>query len=149
MPPVKLTWYEGLRAPLPPELEEGRTLGNPQGGMLFHGSKALLSSGGVYAESPRIIPEARMKDLASSFPPKTLPSVEGGHYANWVNACKGRDTAVAGFEYSAHLTEICQLGNVAKRAQGRIVWDDAAMKVTNLSEANRFVSREYRSGWSL
>ncbi len=148
MPPVKLTWYEGLRAPLPPELEDGRTMGHPEGGLLFKGSKAFATAG-VYAESPRIIPEARMQELAASLPPKSLPAVEGGHYANWARACKGQDTAVADFEYSAHLTEICQLGNIAKRMQKRIVWDAEKMAVTNLPEANRFVAPEYRAGWSL
>lgn len=148
MPPVKLTWYEGLRAPLPPELEDGRTMGHPEGGLLFKGSKAFAMAG-VYAESPRIIPEARMQELVPSLPPKSRPTIEGGHYANWARACKGQDKAVADFEYSAHLTEICQLGNIAKRMQKRIVWDAEKMAVTNLPEANRFVAPEYRAGWSL
>jgi hypothetical protein len=116
--------------------------------LLFKGSKAFATAG-VYAESPRIIPEARMQELAPSLPPKSLPAVEGGHYANWARACKGQDRAVADFEYSAHLTEICQLGNIAKRMQRRIVWDAEKMAVTNLPEANSFVAPEYRAGWSL
>jgi hypothetical protein len=28
-------------------------------------------------------------------------------------------------------------------------WDAAAMKVTNVSEANAFVRKQYRSGWEV
>jgi len=31
----------------------------------------------------------------------------------------------------------------------RIQWDAANLKVTNLPEANRFIRREYRQGWTL
>jgi hypothetical protein len=39
------------------------------------------------------------------------------------------------------------LANVAIRARRRIEWDAAAMKVTNLPEANAFVTKVYRGGW--
>ena len=57
--------------------------------------------------------------------------------------------ASAPFEYSAPLTEICLLGNIAKRMDARIEWDAANMKVTNLPAANQHVRTEYRKGWSL
>jgi hypothetical protein len=43
------------------------------------------------------------------------------------------------------------LGLVALRAgQGvRLDYDAEAMRVTNSEEANRFLTREYREGWSL
>ena len=31
----------------------------------------------------------------------------------------------------------------------RLMWDGKNMKITNFDEANQFVSREYRDGWSL
>ena len=52
------------------------------------------------------------------------------------------------FAYSGPLTEICLLGNIAKRVDARILWDPAALKITNLPEANRFVRTDYRKGWS-
>jgi hypothetical protein len=47
------------------------------------------------------------------------------------------------------MTETVLLGNVAIRAQQRIHWDPEQMKITNLPEANKFLKREYRAGWSL
>jgi predicted dehydrogenase len=146
LPPVKLTWYEGLRAPRPLELEDGRRMGHAEGGSLFKGTKGKLV-GGVYGEDPRLIPESRMKEY--KLPPKTIPRVEGSHEQDWVRACKAGKQAGADFEYSGLLTEICLLGNIAKRLDARIEWDGPNMKVTNLPEANKYVRTTYREGWTL
>jgi len=143
---VKLTWYEGLRPPRPAELEDGRHMGHPEGGILFKGSKGTLMAG-VYGEGARLIPESKMKEYKQ--PPKTLPRVNGSHEQDWVRACKSGQPAGADFAYSGPLTEICLLGNVAKRMDTRIEWDGDAMKVTNLPEANQYVRTPYREGWSL
>ncbi|MCL5281589.1 MAG: Gfo/Idh/MocA family oxidoreductase, partial [Planctomycetes bacterium] len=144
LPPVKLTWYEGVRAPRPLELEDGRRMGHAEGGSLFKGTKGKLV-GGVYGEDPRLIPESRMKEY--KLPPKTIPRVEGSHEQDWVRACKAGKKAGADFEYSGLLTEICLLGNIAKRVDARIEWDGPNMKVTNLPEANQYVRTTYRDGW--
>jgi hypothetical protein len=39
------------------------------------------------------------------------------------------------------------LSNVAIRSRRRIEWDAANMKVTNLPDANTFITKEYRPGW--
>ncbi len=146
LPPVKLTWYDGLRAPRPIELEDGRRLGNVEGGALFKGSKGKLMAG-VYGEGARLIPESRMKEYKQ--PPKTIPRVKSSHEMDWVRACKDGQPAGANFEYSGLLTEVCLLGNVARRVDARIEWDPVNMKVTNLPEANKYVRTQYREGWSL
>ena len=146
LPPVKLTWYEGTRPPCPEEVESGKLLGEPEGGALFKGSKGKLMCG-VYGSSPRLIPESRMQEYKR--PAKSLPRIKGGHIQNWVRACKGLEPASAPFEYAAPLTEICLLGNIAKRVDARIEWDAAKMQVTNLPAANQYVRAPYRQGWSL
>lgn len=144
-PPLKLTWYEGTRPPRPDELEDGRQW-PAEGGALIKGSKGTIMAG-VYGNSPRIIPESKMKEAV--LPPKTLPRVKGSHEADWVRACKTGEPAGADFSYSGPLTETCLLGNIAKRVDARIEWDSAQLKITNLAEANRYVRTEYRKGWSL
>jgi hypothetical protein len=47
------------------------------------------------------------------------------------------------------LTEICLLGNIAKRVGDPIQWDGRNLKITNNADANRYVRTEYRQGWSL
>ncbi len=146
MPPVKLTWYEGVRPPRPTELEDGRRMGHTEGGVLFKGSKGKLVAG-VYGEGPRLIPEGRMK--AYKKPAKTIPRVEDSHEQDWVRACKSGQPAGADFEYSGLLTEVCLLGNVAKRVDDRIEWDGDKMKVTNHLQANKYIRTPYREGWTL
>jgi hypothetical protein len=69
-----------------------------------------------------------------------------------VKACKeGRTDTAAGFGYSARLTELILLGNLAQRAgQGKAVdWDGASMKVTNLDDLNQWLKRDNRKGWQI
>jgi hypothetical protein len=127
------------------ELEDGRQP-PAEGGVYFKGSKGVIVCG-VYGESPRIVPESRMQEYVR--PVKTLPRVTVTHEQEWIQACKAGKPAGAGFGYSGPLTEICLLGNIAKRMDTRIEWDAQNMRVTNLPEANRYVRSEYRQGWSL
>jgi predicted dehydrogenase len=144
-PPVKLTWYDGLRAPRPEELEDGRNM-PAEGGSLFKGTKGKIMAG-IYGETPRIIPEKLMQEAQR--PPKTIPRVEGSHEQDWARACKAGTKAGASFEYSGPLTEVCLLGNVAKRLDARIYWDAENMMVTNNPAAEPLIRRVYREGWSL
>jgi predicted dehydrogenase len=145
LPPVKLTWYDGLRAPRPEELEEGRNM-PAEGGVIFKGSKGKIMAG-VYGDAPRIIPERLMQEAVR--PPQTIPRIQGSHEQDWARACKAGTKAGASFEYSGPLTEVCLLGNVAKRLDRKIYWESANMKLTNNPEAGPLIHRPYREGWSL
>jgi hypothetical protein len=70
---------------------------------------------------------------------------------NWVNAIKGKEKATCPFEYASRLTETMLLGVVAMKAgQGkRIYYDGEKGQITNDSNANQYLQREYRKGWSL
>ena len=117
-----------------------------EGGVLFKGSSGLLMCG-TYGNGPRLIPESRMRDFAR--PAKTLPRVPDNHEQDWVRAVKTGGRAGADFAYSGPLTEMCLLGNVAKRVDGLIEWDAANLRVTNIADANKYVRCEYRQGWAL
>jgi hypothetical protein len=147
MPPVKLTWYDGgLQPRLPDDLDAGRLLDS--NGTLIVGSKATVLAD-TYYDKVRIIPDAKMLALTPSLPPKTIPRVEGGHFLEWVRACKGGVPAGSNFDYSSGLTEVALLSNLAIRARRPIDWDGAAMRVTNYADANRFVTTPYRAGFGV
>lgn len=151
MPAVKLNWYDGgMRPERPKELEQGRRMGDGTNGVIFEGDKGKIMCG-CYAANPRIIPEEKMKEYKR--PEKTIariPGGEGGHEQDWVRACKDGKPASSNFDYSGPLTETVLMGNLTMRMDGeRIEWDGDNMKVTNIPEANAFVSRKYREGWSL
>jgi len=144
MPPVKLTWYDGGRLPQrPEELEAGRRM--PESGTIFVGDKGKIISD-EYSGAPRIIPETKMK--AYKVPPKTLPR-SIGHHNEWVEACKGGKLAGSNFEFASLMTQVVLLGNVALRAGKKLYWDGPNMKVTNVPEANEYLHRPYREGWTL
>lgn len=144
MPPVKLTWYDGGRLPQrPEELEAGRRM--PESGTIFVGDKGKIISD-EYSGAPRIIPETKMK--AYKVPPKTLPR-SIGHHNEWVEACKGGKPAGSNFEFASLMTQVVLLGNVALRAGKKLSWDGPNMKVTNVPEANEYLHRPYRGGWTL
>ncbi len=144
-PPVKLYWYDGgLRPPRPDELEDGQEMG--ANGRLLIGDKGKLLGN-------RLIPRARQREYQQ--PPKTIPR-SIGHYKEWIAACKGGKPGGSNFNFAGPLAEVVLLGNVALRSglreeltRVKLVWDGPNMKITNLPEANQFLRREYREGWSL
>ncbi len=136
MPPLALTWYDGgLRPARPPELEAERAM--EEGGTLYIGDK-----GKMLGHVP--IPEARRKELGQ--PPKTLPR-SPGHFQEWFQACKGGEPAGANFDIASLVTQTVLLGNIALRTGKHLLWD--GNQITNVPEANQFLKREYRAGWSV
>jgi predicted dehydrogenase len=144
-PPVKLTWYDGgLLPPKPAEIGEEQL--NKTGGALLIGSKGKLLHD-TYGLKPRLLPAA-LHD-SSGKPATKLPRIPNeSHEMNWVEAAKGNTTASCPFEYAARLTEVMLLGIVALRAGRKIEYDGANMRITNVPEANAFLRREARAGWT-
>ncbi|MEE8377304.1 MAG: Gfo/Idh/MocA family oxidoreductase [Candidatus Aminicenantaceae bacterium] len=149
MVPVKLTWYDGgLMPPRPADIEEGRQMGDDSGGVLFVGDKGNIMCG-TYGKNPRIVPETNMQ--AYKRPEKTIPRSPGIH-EEWVEAIKAGKKSTTDFSYAALLTQVMLLANVAVRAQKDkkiLQWDGEKMEFTNFPEANAFLHKEYRPGWSL
>ena len=142
MPPLTLTWYDGGKMPERPEgLEDGRRMGDNDGGALLVGKKGKIMTG-TYGNGVQIMPETLK-------PSKTKRERLTGHHENWVLACKGRETARSNFAYASGLTELVLLGNIALRADGPIEWDSRTMQVTNNRDANQHVHDAYRDGWTL
>lgn len=147
---VKMTWYDGGLLPQRPELlENGRQLGDNDGGVLIVGSKNTLMHG-VYGRNPVLIPETRQ--LATTPPPKTLAR-SPGIYQEWIDAIKDRSKfTTSGFDYSARLTETMLLGNIAvRRAVDHMVldYDGRNMRFTNDDIANTLLDKPYRPGFGL
>jgi predicted dehydrogenase len=147
-PPVKLNWYDGgLYPPRPDLLPDDVTL-NSEGGVIFIGEKGILMHD-TYGANPRLFPQSLSEEAA--LVPKSFPRIEWSHELNWAKAAKGQAKSSSPIEYAAQLTETMLLGLVALRTgQGRkILYDGANMRVTNIPEANQYLTRDYRSGWSI
>lgn len=153
-PPVTLTWNDGgLMPPRPDLLPEDVPL-QRGGGVIFVGENGILMHE-TYGRNPRLFPAQFME--AAQNVPKSYPRIETNergqvrHRMNWAMAAKEQGKSSTPFEYAAPLTEVMLLGNVALRTgQGeRIHYDGEAGRVTNSADANQYLHREERQGWSL
>lgn len=160
---IKFTWMDGGLVPKrPDELLPDEELGYGGNGYIFEGTKGKIMAN--YSKMPVLLPTARMKEV--TLPKPTLPRVPGaeeGHYTQWVDACLagyGKIQLSSPFEYAGPFTEAVLMGNLAIRSYAmfndngypgrkKLLWDAKNMKITNFDEANAFVKREYRSGWTM
>ena len=145
-PPVTLYWYDGGLSPM--LLADVPAPSGDGGGAIFVGEKGYITHQ-TYGDNPKVFPAALAAEAENVA--RTFPRVETGHEVNWAQACKGETTASCPFDYAAPLTEVMLLGIVALRAgqNKRIEYDAANMTVTNVPEANQYLTREYRAGWAL
>jgi predicted dehydrogenase len=141
MPAVRLHWYQGEEKP---ELWKSGAIPKRQhSGILFEGAKGmLLADYGTHA----LFPE---KDFRDYVPPKPSIPKSIGHHAEWILACKTGAPTTCNFEYAGWLTEANHLGNVAYRAAKRLDWDAEKLTATGTPEADPFIRRDYRKGWTL
>ncbi|GMW00959.1 MAG: dehydrogenase [Candidatus Hydrogenedentota bacterium] len=151
MDPVAVYWYDGgLMPPMPEGLPADTKLGEGNNGSLFIGDKGMATTG-TYGDGSRLLPDA--VNEAYQRPEPFLPRVKGSHYTDWISAIKGeQEQAGSYFDYAGPFSETVLLGNLAVRcgeAGQKFEWDAKAMKITNVPEANQFVSKEYRKGWEI
>ncbi|MDP7062552.1 MAG: Gfo/Idh/MocA family oxidoreductase [Planctomycetota bacterium] len=139
---VNVTWHDGGKNPA--ELVKEYQIENLySNGSLFVGPKgALLVSpyepcrffkkGEGEVEFERVTVKAR------------------DHYHQWVDACFGRDHCTAAFGYSAHLTEVALLGNIALEFPNEeLRWNPKEMRFDGNAKATKMVHKPYRSGWEV
>ena len=145
MPPVTVNWYDGGMLPArPAELEEGQALADE--GMLFVGDNGKILCR-FTGDDPKLIPETKMR--AFKPPPKTLPR-SPGHYQEWIDACRGGDSADADFEFEGRVTETLLLANAAMLAGSTAIrWDGANLSSPDLPDSDRYINPPYRQGWAL
>lgn len=163
---IKLSWFDGgALPPLPDELLPGEPFGDRDGGIMFIGTKGKLVMG-CYGRNPTLLPTKRMAEV--TMPQQTIARVPEGHYLQWINACiagYGNKQTSSPFEYAGPFAESVLIGNLAIRSWSlenmktekrpdvyimhKLLWDAGAMKVTNFDDANQFIKRQYRQGWSL
>lgn len=138
LPPVKMSWRDGDQTP-----SEVRGHQVPGAGIMFVGDKGMLFADyGGY----KLYPEDKFKGFTP--PPKSIPD-SIGHHAEWIQAAKTGSPTTCNFGYAGPLTETVLLGNVAYRSGKKLQWEAESMKIPNAPEAEKFLKREYRKGWTL
>lgn len=144
--PVTLHWYDGgMKPPRPAELEDGRRWDT--NGALYVGEKGKIYNG-------RLLPESRQREYGK--PPQRLER-SPGHYKEWVIACKGGKPAGSNFpDHAGLLAQVVLMGNIAIRPAlkekvlgTKLLWDAERFEFTNVPEANQYLTKAYREGWTL
>jgi predicted dehydrogenase len=140
LPPVTLTWYHGGGYPAFVKQKNIPQWGNA---VLFIGSEGMLIAD--YGQH-RLLPEEKFVDFKRPEPfiPDSI-----GHHSEWVDACKTGGATTCNFDYSGALTEAALLCNVALRTGKKLTWDSKNLKAIGCPEADIFIRRQYRQGWTL
>lgn len=147
--PVTVTWYhgpEGMKRRLDllgPRVQGDTDLDGWGIGVTFVGDRGLLSADyGKYVLSPG-------RDFANYRPPAPSIPESKGHYREWTDAIRSGGGTLCDFAYSGRLIEHNLLGNVAHRAGTKLTWDHVKGRITNAPDAMKYISKDYRKGWSI
>jgi predicted dehydrogenase len=160
MPPVVITWYDGVdNIPPVPEgygkMELDPNIPAVAGGKIQPArlnpgkeiySKELTFKGGSHGSILTIIPDEKAKELEKSLP--EVPESTSNHFTNFLLACQGKEQTRSPFEISGPLSQVFCLGVAAQRLNRKIVFDRDTKRVTNDAFADAFLIGEPpRKGW--
>ena len=145
-PAIKVSWYQGGAMPdTPSKWVDLKKIGH---GAMFTGTRGTLICD---FQSRMILPLGNSADF-TYFKPRTAETVippMKGFMRQWFAACKGEGQTSCNFDYSGLMCEQLLLSLVAYRAGSKIEYDGATGKVTNNAQANEYLRRDYRPGWTL
>lgn len=145
---IPVTWYQGGAMPESPY--EWIELNNIGHGAMFKGDKGVIIS---HFQNHAILPYSSIGSMAHFDPrpaDESLPDV-GYFQKQWIDACKNgkpADTA-CNFEYSANMIEAMCLGLAAFRDGNELEYDAKQGVVTNVANANQYLTKPYRKGWTM
>ncbi|EKF56354.1 dehydrogenase-like protein [Galbibacter marinus] len=171
--PIVMTWSDGgIRPSHPDIIPADSDIGGSESanGVLIHGENGIISTN-INDSSP-MMPKLYLNDGTTEFGPEgdVMEEPEYGHHRKWVDACKAGFNSkehkglTSSFDYAGPMTETVLMGNLAIRSymlrketgnkvqyygRKKLLWDGDNMKITNLEQANQFVTREYRKGWEM
>ena len=147
-PAVDLCWYDGgMRPPVPEELlEKNEEL--PAEGMMFVGDKGKILAG-FNVQKPKIISGTMMDTPNSNADQRSQVEQTSAALPLFVEAIKNAKQYPGNFEQAEHLNEAINLYAVALRSNKLLKYDSANKKITNVTDANKYLSREYRKGWDI
>jgi predicted dehydrogenase len=172
--PIEMTWSDGGIKPSHPDIipaDDDIGGSGSANGVLIIGDKGIISTN-INDSSP-LQPKLYLNDGTKEMGPQSEDNMESeyGHQRLWVDACKaGFGSAehkglTSSFDYAGPMTETVLMGNLAIRSymlrrenskgqqeffgRKKLLWDGENLRITNLEEANQFVTRTYRDGFTM
>ena len=160
MPPVDVTWYDGLDnlPPLPDGFGKSELAANipatNQGeyrdsdlnpGKIIY-TKDLIFKGGSHGSTLSIIPDKRAKEMEGMLP--EVPQSPSNHYVNFLRAIRGEEKTRSPFEINGVLSQVFCLGVIAQRLNADLYFDTRLKQFTNNQFANAMLAGSLpRKGW--
>ncbi|MBS1715453.1 MAG: Gfo/Idh/MocA family oxidoreductase [Armatimonadetes bacterium] len=158
MPPVELTWYDGVQnmPPLPdafggsvvdpniPAPSKGTIdVKNLAPGKVIYG-EGLTFKGGSHASTLEIVPKEAARDLKLPDVPKTTSN----HFLNFVRACQGEEKCRSNFAVAAPLCQAMAVGIIAQQVDAKLKFDRRTKRITNHALADSLLDGPPpRKGW--
>lgn len=160
MPPVDVTWYDGLdnlppipagygvqgldpNIPVTNQTNQQQAKLNP--GKIIY-SKDLIFKGGSHGSTLSIIPEEKAKEMAHLLP--EVPKSPSNHFENFLLACQGKEKTRSPFEIVGTLCQVFSLGVMAQRLNTQLFFDPRTKQITNNAFANAMLTQAPpRKGW--
>jgi len=160
MPPVDVTWYDGidnlpplpegygrseLAANIPPSSQGEIKDSDLNPGKIIY-TKDLIFKGGSHGSTLSIIPEKRAKEMEGMLP--KVPESPSNHYVNFLRAIRGEEKTRSPFEINGVLSQVFCLGVIAQRLNADLYFDTRLKQFTNNQFANAMLAGSLpRKGW--
>lgn len=160
MPPVDITWYDGLdnlpplpagygiskadpNVPASTQTVTGETKVNP--GKIIY-SRDLTFKGASHGSTLEIIPAEKALEMKSKLP--EVPKSPSNHFENFLLACQGKEKTRSSFEIHGPLSQVFSLGVIAQRLNTQLFFDARTKQFTNNAFANALLAGPApRKGW--
>ncbi len=141
---IDLWWYDG--GELPPDAIRD-PIGDrwPEQGSVLVGTDGLIVLPHMTADA-FLLPQSKMADLP------TIDLPDRDHYREFVDVvlAGGRDRCSTDFSYAGPLTESVIIGNAAAHFPGETLrFDGRKLAFSGTRDADQYLTRSYRRGWSL
>jgi hypothetical protein len=145
-PPVDLVWYDGgMRPAVPAELMEiDREL--PAEGMMFVGDKGKILAG-FNVQNPQLLAGGKIEAAPVTTDRRNQVEQSAQALGLFVDAVKSGNQYPGNFRDAEFITEAINLYAAGLRSGHMLKYDAASKSITNVSEANKYLAREYRQGW--
>src|SRR5262249_30641909 len=146
-PAVDLIWYDGgIRPATPDELLEQNKELQPEG-MMFVGDKGKILCG-FNVDNPQILSGTHV-EKTDAMPRKNEVDRYTVAIQTFFDAIKSGQQYTGSFREAEEITEAINLYSVALRSRSTLKYDASSRTITNNSDANKYLSRDYRAGWDL
>jgi predicted dehydrogenase len=141
---VDVWWYDGGELP-PDSIREPLGTRFPEQGSIVVGTDGMIVLPHVKPDA-FVLPDSKMAAVP------VIELVDRDHYGEFVDAvlAGGKQKCSASFDYAGPLTESVIIGNVAAHFPGETLKFDArALRFPDKPEADQYLSRTYRPGWTV